>query len=506
MSHVHPLPARTPAIETGLKDLQRSASEWTRGFDALDAEVDVEALPVSGDFPPWLSGSLIRVGPSRFEVGARTLAHWFDGLAMLHRFGFDAGRVSYRSRFLRSEAYRAAGRGDTVAHSGFMSDPCRTLFGRVASWFGNDATDNANVAVRVADGVGVAMTETPLAVRFDPDTLETLGPHARAGRDDGAGGQVATAHPLHDGERLYTYTVAMGRRSVYRVLVEEGGTRRTLAEVPCPRPAYMHSFGMSARHLVLAEFPLRVNPVRLKFSNEPFIRNYRWRPELGTVFTVIDKASGEVVARARGEACFGFHHVDAHEADDHLRVDLLAYPDASIIDALRLERLRAGEPIDAVGTLTRYRVPLGAGTDADPDDALSVASRETLCGTPLELPRTDERRRRAGLPASVVWGNGLTVPGQFIDDVTRIDIAAVPPDVATWHEHGCHPGEPVFVPRPGSTAEGDGVLLSLVLDARANRSFLVVLDATTLAEIARATLPHAVPYGFHGEHVPAQDR
>ena len=497
-----------------MKDLQDRSTRWTRGFQTVDAEVHVDALPVRGDFPSWISGALIRVGPSRFEVGGRTLAHWFDGLAMLHRFGFEAGRVSYRSRFLRSDAYRAAegvgggagGGAGAVAHSGFMTDPCRTLFGRVASWFGNDATDNANVAVRVADGVGVAMTETPLAVRFDPDTLRTLGPHVRAGHDAGAGGQVAIAHPLHDGRGLYTYAVVMGRHSVYRVLVEEGGTRRTLAEVACPRPAYMHSFGMSARYLVLAEFPLRVNPVRLKFSNEPFIRNYRWEPALGTVFTVIDKASGAVAARARGDACFGFHHVDAHEADGHLRVDLLAYPDASIIDALRLERLRAGEPVDAVATLTRFSVPLGAGTDAGPDGALPVATRERLCGTPIELPRTDERRRRAGLPARIVWGNGLTVPGQFIDDVTRIDLSAVPPGVRTWHEPGCHPGEPVFVPRPGSTAEGDGVLLSLVLDARANRSFLVVLDATTLEEIARATLPHAVPYGFHGEHVPARDR
>ena len=263
------------------------------------------------------------------------------------------------------------------------------------------------------------------------------------------------------------------------------------------------SFGMSARHLVLAEFPLRVNPVRLKFSNEPFISNYRWRPELGTVFTVLDKASGRVVGRARGAPCFGFHHVDAHEADGHLRVDLLAWPDASIIDALRLERLRAGEPIDAVATLTRFSVPLGGGIGADARGALPEATRRTLCGTRIELPRIDERRRRAGLPASVVWGNGLTVPGRFIDDVTRIDLGAVPPRVATWHEPGCHPGEPVFVPRPGSDVEGDGVLLSLVLDARANASFLVALDATTLRGIARATLPHAVPFGFHGEHVPA---
>jgi beta,beta-carotene 9',10'-dioxygenase len=67
-----------------------------------------------------------------------------------------------------------------------------------------------------------------------------------------------------------------------------------------------------------------------------------------------------------------------------------------------------------------------------------------------------------------------------------------------WHEPGCHPGEPVF-PRPHGTSEGDGVLLSVVLDADAQRSFLLVLDAETLEEEARAEAPHHIPFGIHGQ-------
>jgi len=474
-------------------------ARWAAGFQALDDEVTCDELPVAGTLPGWLGGSLLRVGPARFEAGGRSVAHWFDGLAMLHRFGFEAGRVSYRNRFLRSEAFDASEDGG-IRHAGFMTDPCRTLFGRVRSWFRSDATDNASIAVRVVDGIGTAMTETPLAVSFDPATLDTFGRHAWGAGDGGAGSQVATAHPLHDGVGGYTVTVAMGRRSVYRVLLDDGtgAARRVLAEVPCRRPAYLHSFGMSARYLVLTEFPLRVNPLRLKFSGEPFIRNYRWDPAQGTRFTVLDKASGEVVSVATGPARFGFHHVDAHESDGCLCVDLLAYPDATIIERLRLDRLRSEEPLDAVAHLTRFRLPLR--------EPAGRATAEVLCEVPIELPRTDERRRRAGLPAGVVWGNGLTRPGHFIDDVTRIDLRTVPPTVRRWHEPGCYPGEPVFVPRPGGDAEDDGVLLSVVLDAGTTRSFLLVLDAATLIEVARATLPHAMPFGFHGEHVKEKDR
>lgn len=58
------------------------------------------------------------------------------------------------------------------------------------------------------------------------------------------------------------------------------------------------------------------------------------------------------------------------------------------------------------------------------------------------------------------------------------------------------------MPAPGATREDDGVLLSVVLDATARRSFLLVLDAEALQERARADVPHHIPFGFHGEYFP----
>jgi carotenoid cleavage dioxygenase-like enzyme len=102
-----------------------------------------------------------------------------------------------------------------------------------------------------------------------------------------------------------------------------------------------------------------------------------------------------------------------------------------------------------------------------------------------------------------VWGTGQTVPGNFIDNITKIELGAQQrAQTRTWHEDSCYPGEPVFVPRPGGTAEDDGVLLSVVLDLRKQRSFLLVLDAATLEERARTAVPHHIPFGFHDNHFP----
>src|SRR4051812_17104840 len=80
----------------------------TAGFDSLDRETRVDRLPLEGRIPDWLHGSLVRTGPAKWEVGSQTMNHWFDGFAMLHRFGIADGEVSYASRFLQTKAYRAA--------------------------------------------------------------------------------------------------------------------------------------------------------------------------------------------------------------------------------------------------------------------------------------------------------------------------------------------------------------------------------------------------------------
>lgn len=59
------------------------------------------------------------------------------------------------------------------------------------------------------------------------------------------------------------------------------------------------------------------------------------------------------------------------------------------------------------------------------------------------------------------------------------------------------PGEPIFVPKPEGSQEDSGILLTVVLDGEKGTSALVVLDAETMQEVARAEMKIPVPYGFH---------
>ncbi|HWB69111.1 MAG TPA: carotenoid oxygenase family protein [Solirubrobacterales bacterium] len=475
------------AVEPATQTVSRTS--YRKGFETLDTQIELYSLPIEGSMPEWLTGTLLRNGPARFEVGERPLRHWFDGLAMLHRFSFGGGSVSYANRFLQGKSYEAAERDGKIAYSEFATDPCRSIFRRAATLFRPQITDNCNVNLTRLGNEYIAMTETPLPVAFDPETLETLGVAFKPP------GIHATAHPHHDPERneLIAYVTHFGPRSEYRVFAQrDRSTQRRIASQRVGEPSYMHSFALTERYAVLVAFPLVVNPLDLALAGRPFIENYRWKPELGTRVLVLDREDGRLRGAYEAEPRFSFHHVNAFERGGELVIDMAAYDDATIVDSLYLERLRtAPPPPSALARLLRYRVDLAAG----------AVSEEELSDAALELPRIDYRERN-GRPYRYTWGVGAPAAMEeddFLDRLVKIDVDSG--ETTEWREAGSFPGEPVFVPAPQRGGrEDEGVLLSVVLDAGAESSYLLVLDAADMSEVGRARVPHHIPFGFHGQY------
>jgi beta,beta-carotene 9',10'-dioxygenase len=445
------------------------ARDATLGLTNLDDEITVDELELEGELPQWLAGSLLRTGPARWDLGKQTVNHWFDGLAMLHRFTIDSGRVSYANRFLRSKAFAAAKDG-RVGYREFATDPCRSAFQRVVSLFEPGFTDNANVNVARIMGKWVALTETPMAVTFDPDTLETLGVAKIPATTGGL------AHPHGDNGKALSMGVHMIGRPAYRLIEDD----RIVGKLPVRRPAYVHSFAMTDRYAVLIEHPYTVNPLTIPLSSKPFIEHFEWRPQDGTRFVVFDRRTGRHVRDLHGDAFFVFHNVNAYEDGEDIVIDLCAYEDAEIVPALGLQRLRAGQPIPKAH-LERFRLRAGGGVE-----------RTRLSDEPLELPRIDYGRVN-GRPYRYAWGGGAS--RDFFDTIVKIDVTSG--ETLTWRDG--YPGEPVYVGRPGRDDEDDGVLLTVVLEPERAASSMVVLDAATLTELARARVPHHIPFGFHGQ-------
>jgi beta-carotene 15,15'-monooxygenase len=481
------------------------------GFHSLYDETAV-SLDVDGDLPEWLTGSLLRNGPGVFSLPeGSAVDHWFDGLAMCYRFTFDPGNrgggavdtadaVHYRNRLLRTDAHEDAREGE---FSGGFATGESTLRERLAGVF-DEPYDNTNIVVERVGDRYLALTESPRQVVLDPNSLAVVG-HSRYDGPEPAG-QLACAHLKRDPATgtLYNVETEFGRTSTYHVHALAGdGERRHVGSVDTDAPAYMHSFALTPHYVVLTEFPLRVDPLSFfKPGRQPaFIEQFEWEPDRGTRVVVVDRESGAVVADPTTDALFGFHHVNAFERAGGREVvfDLETVPDADGIADLYLDSLREGD-LDAIaGRLERFVVDLGDGVGPERYGVGEpTVEREMLYDGGTALPTTSPARWCR--EHRYVYAMSMEQPTTgWAHGVMKFDTRTG--GVTEFTDGADYFGEPIFVPDPEGTAD-EGVLVTVGLDAGAERSRLFVLDGETLGERARATLPHAAPFDFHGRYFP----
>ena len=367
--------------------------------------------------------------------------HWFDGLAMLHRFSFADGAVSYANRFLDTKAWRAAHDTGKIAYSEFATDPCRSLFQRVSAMFSPKISDNANVNLVKLGERFIAMTETPI-----PGPVRRRHAGRRGRRLQGA--RDAHDRPSAHGSRDQGHAqLRRQARAPQQLQVLPAAARRERSPRCSPRkavrePAYMHSFGLTPRWLVLAEFPFVVNPLRLAFSGRPYIENYRWRPELGTRFHLFDRTNGQSVGPFETEARFGFHHVNSYEEDGEVVVD--------IITVRPTRRSSRTSTSSGCARASRSRRHTWSASGSLPGPAPSRAS-----GSPRSRWSCRESTTGAATSGPIATRGASASAGGWLDRIVKADVVASgrPP---SGREDGCYPGEAVFVARARRRARGRG--------------------------------------------------
>ncbi|XP_061608841.1 carotenoid-cleaving dioxygenase, mitochondrial-like [Phyllopteryx taeniolatus] len=499
---------------------------------------------VRGTIPHWINGSLLRNGPAKFEFGDTHFNHWFDGMAMLHKFKIEKGQVTYMSRFLRSNAYKKNSEQDRIMVSEIgtvsMSDPCKNILQRFFSRFDMiKPTDNGNVNIVKYKRDYYLSTETNLMHRVDPENLETL---EQVDWSTFVAVNAASAHPHYDPDGTsFNIGNSYGRKgATYNIICvppEKSNAEDTLqgAKILCSiepanklQPSYYHSFAMSENYVVFIEQPIKIDLMKLLtcvMRGKALCEAIYWDPKMKTVLHLIHKRTGQVShVKYYTKAFANFHQINAFEEDGFLMLDLCCLDDSRALDIYFLQNLRkSGEALDEVynsmsrALPRRFVLPLHVTDDTPTDQNLNTrpsssatcvktsnakvfCQHEDLHGDDLyqygglELPHINYERYNAR-PYRYFYGCGFR--HLFGDSLLKMDLNDK--TLKVWYQKGLFPSQPVFVPSPDAVEEDDGVILSVVLSPSQNQStFILVLNAKTFEELGRATVPVNMPYDFHG--------
>jgi beta,beta-carotene 9',10'-dioxygenase len=453
----------------------RAPFRWT--------EREQQTLPVQlhGALPAWLQGQLLRTAPAVFERGAWRAGHLFDGLSLLYGFTIDPSGVTFRQRLLDSQTMAAIDRGKPV--SGFATRLQRSWLQRLLRPI-PPITDNTNVNVLPFQEHWLALTESQAQHCIDRDSLGSRGLFTYD--DELPRVLLMSAHPQPDprGGGLLNVGTLFGSTSAWVVFRQSytGRVREVEGKLPLPRVPYLHSFGATAKHVVLIDHPLAANPLRMLFSNRGYIDHFRWKPERATKLWKLERRAGRFTAYET-EPLFCFHTVATFEDGDDVVLDFLAYDDPQVVHAFRTEQLARGAFPAFMPRYLRARMR----------PAQREVQLETLSDARFEFPVIAPARER---PYQHAWGVALE---EDASHAWGAQVVHVTPEGSTrFGEPGFTWGEPVFVARPGASAEDDGVLLTLGHHTERDLSVLAVLDAGTLAPLARCEVALSLPLGFHG--------
>lgn len=331
----------------------------------------------------------------------------------------------------------------------------------------------------------VALTETPIPLKLDTQSLQTKGTFTF---DDAIDAQFSSSHLLFDSTANEWVGVAIhfSHNSDYIIykMAANSNKRIPITTISVGYPAYMHSFALTPNYIILTEAPLTVSPYDLLLSDHSFIGTFQWQPKNGTHFMVINRKTGKKVGSFKTETFFTLHHVNAFEKDGHLIIDLVAYKDSDIVTSgFNYKNMHSANAHLPQAYLKRYSINL----------ASKSVSGTQLSPFAIELPQINQ----AKLMHEQRYVYAATGKNGIAQEIIKLDLHLK--SHHSWHCKDCYVTEPIFVAKPGSHEEDDGVLLCLVLDANAKKSFLVILNAKNMHEIARTWVDHHIPFTVHSK-------
>lgn len=464
------------------------AHAWSAGFASLEREFDYRVDEIDGRVPPALRGTLFRNGSGRNQLDGRWFPHWFDGDGMISAIRFDDGGIRYLNRYVRTDNYVNETREGRILYRGFGKMRPGGVIANALRRAGN--VSNTSVVLQGERLLSLWEGGAPYAL--DPKTLATIGLEDFGGRV-----RAFSAHPKIDpvtGE-LFNFGIDYGAKTnltPYRI--DRDGTLTAFPAVALPYPVMNHDFVLTEHHLVFCLGPILVHPLKFLLGLTSFDGALRWDAGKPTLILLVRRDGTGAPRWIEADAFFQFHFANGFEQDGALVVDLTRYPDYLHIGQTLRGYWHSDWSADGMAALVRLTIDLASG---------HVTSRGFDTGNANEFPRINPQRGTRPYRYAYIANNRAGEDVGLQRCVTRVDMEngrTVSHDVGTDR----YVGEPVFIPARADGDEDDGVVVTLVFDAPANRTDIVGLDARDLAAkpLFTARLKHHVPFSLHGYFTP----
>jgi len=456
-------------------------SPWFSGVNAPSrAELDLDDLEVIGSIPQEIDGGFYRAAADHQFAPRFADDIPFNGDGMISLFRFRDGKVSLKSRYVRSERFlaeRAAGRALMGKYRNrHLDDPA----------LGDIPRDLANTNVLLHGGVLLAFWEGARPVALDPVTLETIGRWDFHGT---LNSPTCSAHCAIDPEtgNLVGFAFAtkgeFTRDALYFEVSPQGRVIHE-AEFQLPYFAELHDCGVTRDYICFPVVPIMGAGEEALARGETY---YHWDPEREIYLGVLPRfGRGDQIRWFEAPNQFTSHKMNAWNEGTKVFFDTCAAP--GNLFPWFPERGKPFDPTKAEVKLVRWTVDMASNGDG-------FENVEILSDYIGEFPKIDDRFQMR--PYRHGWMLGFAGPRR--GDMAHVDLVERTTEI--WEAPASKViQEPVFIPRSAAAAEGDGWIAQAATDAQTLLTELNLFEATNIAKgpIATIRTPVHMKPAYHG--------
>lgn len=503
-----------------------------------DIKNDVEPMiaRVTGKIPDWVKAERYNNGFGRFGGHRADGSEWgfdylFDVMPYTNYWKIADGEVTFACKLVQSNMFNLSSHEAVPFRTFGPITPPRTQQENaqvLTHWL----SDNYNVNIIPLRDKYLIISDMAGQAEVDGDTLQWLGPFNFHDAMDEVEAVITTAHPsqLPGDPFVYNYHAVMygnepsfipHKYQIWRIdTSKEPLQREIVMEIPMTGFVFMHQFAHTKNYIVFVEYPLVWDLPKIGFGTT-ILPGMNWKPEKGTFIRVINKNTWTVVKTFTTDPFFAYHHLNAYEEGHEVVVDILTTPcnnslgaaSCDHMNSFQLKTLRNNSfMVPNRGPLRRFRLPVtkkeeGFEAVQAPLEAVQGAPTEAVQGAPKDWVGYEDLNQLGldlqaihplykGQKHNFVWALGGHGEGTWWNNIIKLDIKAN--KTMEWYVEDHYPSEIGFLPRPGGTAEDDGLIISTILGSDLGYSYLLFLDAATLEEVARADAPLMLPFLSHG--------
>ncbi|GKY98181.1 dixin [Mayamaea pseudoterrestris] len=455
-------------------------------------------VPVEGSLPSDLNGLFLRNGPNNGFATTKKRYHWFDGDGMIHSLRIVDGKAYYNNQFIPTPRYKTEQSygeelfmrlGEITGMTGLF----KLLFVSPNMLRNNGLTDltagQANTHTLMYNDKFYACYESSLPFEL---ILDDKGAVQAAVGYDTFGGTLnypVSAHakidPVTNSLLFHSYSgdAEMVKRDGPIKVGEYHGPSDTFGVyqgISLNHFPFAHDMAFTKNYLIVYDGSVHFQKEKLmEFGASIFGWNSSHTMKIG----LMSRSDGHLDWFETNKAMSIVHTLTAWEEEDGTVV--MWAPASDKVD-LGLE------DHNNEFFMTEFRMRPGTA-----EATMVVASAEHN----VEFPRV--RDECLGKPCRfgyAGWMTKTTGAGQF-QGWAQFDLQAKKVNQVVHFGEGENGGEPVVIPKPGSTESNQVYIGTFIHNDSENADYFVLYDGETTELVTRIKMPYRIPFGFHGQWV-----